>query len=212
LTVSRPFPWLTYFFVLSIVILTAITDFVLSPQFQFINLVIVFLLAIIAITLLGQTRRQAKVTKNIENQTSALYHLTRRLSKTRGIDTLLEVGTNYIAEIFNSDVVALIPDNNQLNIRPKRKKDILLDEKEKSIAQWVFEIGQIAGLGTDTLPFSNAIYIPLLASRGSVGVLRIQPKNKQLFTPDQMRLIEACANQIALALEVDRLHDNSLSR
>ena len=155
------------------------------------------------------TRRQAKAAKNIEHQTSALYTLSRRLSNTRGIDKLLEVGTKYFSEIFNSEVIALISEDNQLKLRPRKRKNLSLDEKEKGIAQWVYEIGQIAGLGTDTLPFSNAIYIPLLASHGAIGVLRVQPNTQRLFTPEQMRLLESCSNQIALALEVDRLQDKT---
>jgi two-component system sensor histidine kinase KdpD len=72
----------------------------------------------------------------------------------------------------------------------------------------VYDLGQIAGLGTDTLSFSEALYVPLLASQGTIGVLRLHPiQSKQLFTPEQMRLLEASAHQIALALEVDRLQE-----
>ena len=87
------------------------------------------------------------------------------------------------------------------------KSNQVLDEKEKSVAQWVYELGQIAGLGTDTLPFSNAIYMPLPGSQGTLGVLRVQPRTKRLFTPEQIRLLEACTNQIASVLEVDQLHE-----
>lgn len=152
------------------------------------------------------TRRQAQAAQNIENQMSALYNLSRRLSNTRGVSKLLNTGMEYLSELFNSKFMALMPQNNILIVQNKNEE---LDDKELGVAQWVYEMGQKAGLGTDTLPFSNAIYIPLLASQGAIGVLRVQPKTRHLFTPEQIHLLEACANQIALALEVDRMQEQT---
>ena len=150
-------------------------------------------------------QRQMISARLIEKQTSALYTLSRQLANTRGADQLLEVGVRYIAQIFDSEVVALLPEKGQLVIKTDHQK-VQLNEKEKSIAQWVFDMGQMAGLGTDTLPFSDALYVPLNGSEQVIGVLRIRPLRHDPFTaPDQLRLLESCSNQIALTLEVDRL-------
>lgn len=152
-------------------------------------------------------RRQTQAARLRENHTTALHSLSRALASTRGVDKLLTIAVNNIADVFNSEVMALLPYKHQLVIRAKHSSETLLKDKELSIAAWVYDLGQVAGLGTDTLPFSPAIYIPLLASQGTIGVLRVKPlKNKQLFSPQQMHLLEACANQVALAIEVDRLH------
>ena len=45
--------------------------------------------------------------------------------------------------------------------------------KEQSIAQWVYDLGQSAGLGTNTLPFADGLYLPLIGCTRSNGVLRI---------------------------------------
>jgi len=93
-------------------------------------------------------------------------------------------------------------------VRARAQSHQELDEKEYSIAQWVFELGQKAGSGTDTLSFSNALFIPLLGARGTMGVLRVQPtKNGDYMTPEKIQLLESCANQIALAIEVDSLQE-----
>jgi len=149
-------------------------------------------------------RHQAITAKHFQQRTSALYNLSRRLSKTRGVEKLLAVGALYIEEIFNSKVLVLLPKPHQLEIAYPKGAKIKLSEKEKGVAQWSFDMGQNAGLGTDTLPASEAVYIPLLASKGPIGVLRIQPKTNELFSPEEMRLMEACANIFALSLEVDR--------
>lgn len=166
------------------------------------------IMAVIMCQLTLVTRRQAEIARLTEYQTSALYTLSRRLSRTRGIVRLLRTGINYISEILHCEIIALLPKNGHLVVRARAKSHQDLDEKEYSIAQWVFELGQKAGWGTDTLSFSSALFIPLLGARGTMGVLRIQPSKKNDFTtPEKIQLLESCANQIALALEVDSLQD-----
>lgn len=155
------------------------------------------------------TRRQIKIARITEQHTASLYTLSRKLSQTRGTIKLLEVGINYIAQIFDSEVLALMPRRNRLVISAKSRTTQELDAKERGIAQWVYEMGQKAGLGTDTLSFSNALYIPLGGSRGDkIGVLRIHPNHSErLVSPEKIHLLESCAYQISLALEVDRLQE-----
>jgi two-component system, OmpR family, sensor histidine kinase KdpD len=155
-------------------------------------------------------RQQAEIAHLVEQRTSALHTLTQLLASTRGLDKLLEIAINYIATIFNSEVFALLPDNNILKIRASSNPKKVLTAKDQGVAQWVYELGQVAGLGTDTLPFSDAVYVPLLGSQGAVGVLKVHPKVvEKLLIPEQLRLLESCANQVALALEVDRLQEKA---
>jgi two-component system, OmpR family, sensor histidine kinase KdpD len=188
--------------------------FFIPPYFSFImlnsdyifTLILMFIMALIICQLTLVTRRQAEIARLAEYQTSALYTLSRRLSRTRGIVRLLRIGINYISEVFYCEVIALLPKNGSLIIKAQSKSHEALDDKELSIAQWVYELGQKAGLGTDTLSVSNALYIPLLGTRGTIGVLRIQPfQNNDWATPEKIQLLDTCANQIALALEVDNL-------
>lgn len=178
-----------------------------DPDYIF-NLFMMLIMALIICQLTLVTHRQSEIARLAEYQTSALYTLSRRLSRTRGIVRLLRTGINYISEIFRCEIIALMPKNGHLVIRARSKSHQELDDKESSIAQWVFELGQKAGLGTNTLSFSNAIFIPLLGSRGTMGVLRIQPfKSDDWATPEKIQLLESCANQIALAMEVDSLQE-----
>ena len=155
-------------------------------------------------------RRQNEVARLIESQASALYNLSRQMASTRGMEKLLSTGISYIGSIFDCEVLALMPEENKLVVLAKFRSNQTLDEKEQGVAQWVFEMGQMAGLGTDTLSFSDALYLPLKGSEGVLGVLRIHPVQSNRFAlPEQLHLLEACANQIALAIEVDRLHDRT---
>lgn len=153
-------------------------------------------------------KRQTIAAQLAEARTSTLHSLSRQLASARGVDKLIDIAASYMASVFNSDVLVLLAVDDRLEVRSGYGAKLTLTAKDFSVAQWVYDLGQVAGLGTDTLPFSDAIYIPLLSSQKPIGVLRIKPKNSgTLFTPEQTHLLEACANQIALAIEVDRLHE-----
>src|SRR5204863_9449116 len=69
---------------------------------------------------------------------------------------------------------------------------------------------QPAGLGTATLPGASALYLPLIAPRGPVGVLGVRPGDRHsLDAPDQLHQLETFANQTALAIERARLADEA---
>jgi two-component system sensor histidine kinase KdpD len=149
------------------------------------------------------------LTRQIQHQTTALYILSRQLTHTRGVSALVSLGAQYIADVFKAEVVVFLFKRNRLSIHcsypPKQK----INTKERSIAEWVFEMGLSAGLGTDTLSFSKALYLPLVAATGPIGVLRVQPKNQPIFTPEERDLLDSCIHQISLALEVDRLYEKT---
>lgn len=170
---------------------------------------LMMLLVMQVITFVTVRARQQVVTARLVQQDSTVLHaLSRQLAATRGADKLLGIVVRYIGEVFKCEVLALVPENGILVIRAGYEMEPVLDEKEQGVAQWVYEMGQSAGLGTDTLPFSNALYVPLLASQGAVGVIRIRPSEyMHTFSQEQMYLLESCANQIALALEVDSMHE-----
>jgi len=184
--------------------------FSLSDIQYIFTILVITLITIIISNLAIVTRKQAESSQAEEQRISVLHSLSRQLASTRGVDKLLETAVRYLSDIFNSEVLVLLSEDDHLEIRAKYKTEAPLSEKEQGVAQWVYDLGQIAGLGTDTLPFSDSIYVPLFTSQGTIGVVRLHPlQSTRLFTPEQMHLLEACVNQIALAIEVDRLQEQT---
>ena len=183
-------------------------SFAIKEVQYFFTLLVMFLVSEVISHLTILTRRQADIAQFAEQQTAVLHTLSRQLASSRGVDKLLEIGVNYLSQLFNSEIIALLPKKNQLMIRARYKTEQNLDAKELSVAQWVFDLREMAGLGTETLPFSDALYIPLLTPQGSIGVLRVKPiKSGYLFSDEQKNLLQSCASQVALAIEVDRLNE-----
>jgi two-component system sensor histidine kinase KdpD len=72
-------------------------------------------------------------------------------------------------------------------------------------AQWAYDKSQAAGVGTDTLPGSEFLYLPLRAPMRTRGVLAIKAANRRmLMIPEQRRHLDTFAVLVAIALE--RVH------
>jgi two-component system sensor histidine kinase KdpD len=179
-----------------------------KPQYL-ITLAVMLLVGLVISRLTVESRRQADNARLRERRTATMHALSRRLASSRGTDNLLQIAVHHIGDVFDSQVVALLPDvQGKLLIRAGYRAEFSMDPKEQSVAQWVYDLGQMAGLGTQTLPFVDAVYVPLLGSKGPVGALRVKPADpNQLIIPEQMQLLEAFTSQTALALEVDRLQE-----
>jgi two-component system sensor histidine kinase KdpD len=88
---------------------------------------------------------------------------------------------------------------------------VQLAAHELAVAEWTFQHAQPAGLGTDTLPSVAVHFVPLVLSGAASGVLGVRPSTRTTrLPPDQLRLIESAAGQLALA--VDRLRSAESAR
>jgi two-component system sensor histidine kinase KdpD len=204
---------------MAVLCILAFDFFFVPPRFSFsvahdqylVSLVFMAVLAYVIIYLSVLTHKQTHSARMREKRTTALYILNKQLATTRGVEQLLQIAGRYISEVFDSQTAILLPnDHNEVEIRCSYPDKISLDDKEQSIAQWVYDLGKKAGLGTQTLSVSQAVYLPLSGTKSTLGVLRVQPKvAEHLLHPEQMQLLEAFTNQIAYALEVDRLGEET---
>jgi two-component system sensor histidine kinase KdpD len=78
-----------------------------------------------------------------------------------------------------------------------------LDDADIAAARWAWEHNHAAGRGADTLPGARRLYVPLRTGRTGVGVIGLDSDRRDgpLFTPEQQRLLDALADQAALAIE-----------
>ncbi|MCY3022411.1 MAG: sensor histidine kinase KdpD [Planctomycetota bacterium] len=193
--------------------------FFVPPSFSFavsdtqyvVTFAVMLCVALVFSSLTVRIQSQAQAASLRERRTAALYAMARQLSSTRGTRKLLEVAARHVAEVFESDVVGLMPDaDGRLVIAVGNESVFPFDARERGVAQWVFDTGHAAGSGTDTVPAAAALYVPLSATRGPVGVLGVHPVHQgRLLGAEQMHLLEAFASQTALAIECDRLSDEA---
>src|SRR6202790_1504326 len=195
----------------AIVNVIAFDFFFVPPRYSFavsdfqyvVTFGVMLAVALTIATLMANVRAQTRVAGARERRTSLLYAMSRELAATRTLENLARVAIKHVAETFASLVVVLVPESGgRLRHPPGPAGPDALRGADLSIAQWVFDHGTPAGLGTDTLPAAPAQYLPLVGSQRTLGVLAAQPtQRRRLLLPEQRHLLETFAGQIALALE-----------
>ena len=158
-------------------------------------------------------RHQAKIAGHRERRMASLYAMSRELAATRGEENVVRIAVKHVAEVFEAQSVVLLSNETGRIVYPKGEGSAQsCHSSDLSVAQWVYDHGQMAGQGTDTLPGGELVYLPLKASSGMMGVLALLPLNPaRLALPEQQRLLETFTSQITLALERVRLASEAQS-
>jgi two-component system sensor histidine kinase KdpD len=181
-------------------------------DFQYVvTLAVMLVVALIIANLVSSVRAQTRVAAARERRTTLLYGMTRELMTSRSLEELALVAVRHVSEAFTGRAVVLMPDSSQRLHHPGGAPvPGSLLSSDLGVAQWVFEHSSSAGLGTDTLPGAPVLYLPLKSSRGTLGVLAVEPKQRRrLLLPEQHHFLETFAAQIALALERSDLEERA---
>lgn len=156
--------------------------------------------------LTSRLRREEQEASHREERTAALFALTRELSTSEDEGQVAAVVARHASDAFAAHAFVLLPDGEEaLTLIGAAPAGLELDRKELGVARWVFEHGRAAGLGTDTLPGSRTICVPLTISGSHLGVLAISPRGGTPLGSEQRQFLEAFGRQAALALERVRL-------
>ena len=186
-------------------------SFAVSDVQYVLTFIVMLVVALLISRLATHTRQQAEAATIREQRTAALYAMSRELATQRGLNKLASVASRHIHDVFDCQVAVFLPDRNgRVHLHRGDALQFDLDPKEAGISQWVFDHKEPAGHGTNTLPGSDSVYLPLLGSRGPVGVLGVRSSRADvLLDPGQLHLLETFTNQMALALERARLAEET---
>jgi two-component system sensor histidine kinase KdpD len=198
----------------SVLSVAAFDFFFIPPQLTFavadsqylLTFAVMLLVALLISTLASRARIQADTVRQRERRTAALYAMSRDLAAAQNVDEVGAMSARHVEEVTAGQAFVLSTDlAGHLREAGARVPARPLNDRDGAVARWVFEHRRAAGLGTDTLPASTALFLPLTGSDQSLGVLGVRPASGLPFTPDQMQLLEALAGQTAAALDRVRL-------
>ena len=186
--------------------------FFVPPRFSFavsdvqylLTFAVMLAVGLITGQLTAGLRFQARVASHREERAGALYEIARDLSGAVQIEQVVKISDESIGRTFRASAALLLPDPSGkliLNVTGEGSPPAA----DMGIAQWAFDKGEPAGFGTDTLPGSEVLYIPLRAPIHARGVLAVKAQNRRLLRiPEQRQLLDTFAALIAIALE--RVH------
>ena len=158
--------------------------------------------AVIASNLTARVRAQAITARQRARTTEELYQFSRKLAGAANLDDLLWATVHQIALMLKVRVVILLPEDGSVVVRAGFPPEDSLDAADVAAARWCWEKNHAAGRGADTLPGAKRLFMPMQTGRGAVGVIGIdRDEPGPILTPDQHRLLDALADQAALAIE-----------
>ncbi|MBE7486142.1 MAG: sensor histidine kinase KdpD [Polyangiaceae bacterium] len=166
---------------------------------------------LVAVVIAGLTQRvkdQAQFAKTSERRTAVLYALSRDLGESIDEGNQARIACRHLEDVFDATVAVFTRsatgDTELLQASAGLSAPL---DKEVGVVRWVANQAKDAGIGTDNVPGAQGLYVPLAAASGEVlGVLGLYPKNpERLSDPEQRRLVQSLALQIASAMERARL-------
>ncbi len=170
--------------------------------------ILLFLLgALFTGSLAGRLKAQVDSMRASQRRTAALYDFSRRIAPLSEPDDVLYAAAFHIAATLDCRSLIMMPDRTgalqQVQGYPSIEEE--LDARATGAAQWAFGRNEPAGAGTQTLPTSPWLFVPL-ATAAPLGVLGVQFRDRERsLDPETKRLLLAVEDQVAVAVERTRL-------
>jgi two-component system sensor histidine kinase KdpD len=194
-----------------------IYSFAISDTEYLLTAIVLLIVGLVISSLTAGLRHQARVATRRERRTAALYAMTRELAAAASLDEIAVCACKQIARVFDAQgLVVLKSPTGSMRLLWNSRDSAEIGPADISVADWVLTRNTMAGLGTDTLPAADGLYLPLNGTRGIVGVLIVHAEYRErLLIPEQGHLLETFANQIAVAVEREQLrrqaHDSAFA-
>ncbi len=200
-----------YLWITGVIGVVAFDYFFVPPIFSFsvgdlryLILFAIFLaVAILIATLALRLRMQVQESERREEDTAALYHLSRQMTALGDLDGIVAAIVNDATHTFHvSTWLVLLGERMELTVQGRLLEDVA-DEHIKTwdiydsglnveVCHWVLRYGKVAGYGTDYFSKERVRYIPLKTEEIVRGVFALRPNEDSIDQLDRSHhLIEA---------------------
>lgn len=178
--------------------------FVISKTEDVLVFALFYIVAIVSSILTSKIRSREVLLRKREENATTLYQLTNDLSNSENVEDVINVFKKNIKKVYSADAEVILADGNG-NLKTASDS---INDKDYSIAQWVFVNKKNAGKYTDTLPETEFTFIPVYGPRGIYGVTGINLNNKE-FTYEIENFLNVFVSQFASAIEREMLKDSA---
>ena len=186
--------------------------FFVPPRFSFsvsdaqylVTFAVMIVVGLVVGQLTASLRYQVRVARYREDRARSLFEMARELGLVLTQQQIAEIGDKYVEQAFRAKAAVLFP-NAHDHLENASTRIGGMPTLDLALAQWAYDHNEAAGSGTDTLPASRALYVPLKAPMRTRGVIVVEPANlRVLMIPEQRQLLDTYAALIAIAVE--RVH------
>ena len=189
----------------------------IEPRFTFEVADPAYLLAFGVVLVVGLTvgslvvrvRERADIAREREAEVTVLHSFARELADAETVEDIGRTVVAHLRDVVRADLAVLVATPGEpgeaigfAGLVAAHGPTDWLGPSELAIARWCWDHGTAAGLGTNNLPGTDALFLPLRSSRGKEGVLGLHP-HVAGDAPDTKRrlLLDTFAEQASLAFE-----------
>jgi two-component system sensor histidine kinase KdpD len=182
--------------------LQRVNSYPIADPANLVGLFFFLLVALLTAELTSTSRREVTLARRHARSTAELYAFSRKLAGIGDLDDLLWATAFQLASMLKVRVVILMPAGPTLAVRAGYPPEDQLSDGDLAAAQWTWANNKPAGRGAETLPGARWLFLPVRTERGPVAVIGIASHLRgPILTPDERRLLDALADQAAIAIE-----------
>jgi two-component system sensor histidine kinase KdpD len=171
-----------------------------------ITLAVMVALGLVISELTSRLRNELDASQLQERRTAQLYRMTREFGQLSGAERLVEAAGRAAAETFDGDAAIFLL-NEAGNLSLRYGGDGAMGGDSQSLTRAHAALGrasQPSHSGEDTT--GSATFVAMKGANRLIGALGVQPRQAGRFhDAEELRMLEACANLVALSLERDQL-------
>ncbi|WP_442113382.1 DUF4118 domain-containing protein [Pseudomonas sp. NUPR-001] len=154
--------------------------------------------------LAARQRRQLQALRETQGQTNQLLELTRKLTAATDRQAVFTAAGQHL-DGWNDLQVCLLERDVEGRLQVASAATVQFNDNERAAADWAWQHGQAAGLGSDTLPNGRWWWWPLSVEEQPLALLGVRPRQGQSLTAQRRRLLKALSQPLAQALARARL-------
>lgn len=171
----------------------------IARQQDVLTLMFFLLMAVLIGNLATRQRRQLQSLRRTQVETTALLELSRKLTAATDRQAVLGAAMQQF-ELWPEVEINLLSRSRDGIWKIEAGAQRLLVEQERAAADWSWQHGQQAGLGSDTLPNGRWWWWPLQGEDGPLALLGVSPRDGRPLSTERRRLIAALGQPLAQAL------------
>jgi len=165
-----------------------------------------FIIAIVNSVLIYRVRHQEELTGKREEQTNALYQLTKQITDAGTMFEMIDIAVKEIKRNFGFDVIFVLQDGKEHLVEycgSGGEKN--LSAEEMNMAEWVYNHSLMSEKTSETFPSNKFIFYPLTGSSVKPGVMAVRTNGAPGMKRDEFWY--TFLTQISNAIEREFLDD-----
>ncbi len=168
-------------------------------------LLMMFTVGLTSGLLSARIREREGLLRQREHRAVALYALTKALASATSVSGVVHAARQNLEQTFAVECTIAETDDGGKFIGGWPSTD----HQERAVAEWVASHKTVAGKYTETLSSVPSTYHPLIVHDRCVGVVAIKSVRNEPFGVEQEGLLQSSLQQIASAIERERLRAQS---